>query len=126
MPRHTTANLRDRDKELTVQQHDTDSPVIPIAQIAKLHQIRPDLVDWVFTQTQTEAEHRREEVRRVNGFVFVERIVGQVFALLIGLAGIIGGVYAATNGQPWAGGTIASLAITGLAAVFLTGKKGKP
>jgi len=125
MPRHTTANLRDRGKELTVQQHDTDSPVIPIAQIEQLHQFRPDLVDWVFTQTQREAEHRRSEVKRVNLFVFIERIIGQIFALLIGLAGIIGGVYAAINGQAWAGGTIASLAITGLAAVFLTGKRGK-
>jgi uncharacterized membrane protein len=117
--------VRDRGKELTVQQHETDSPVIPIAQIEQLHQFRPDLVDWVFTQTQIEAEHRRSEVRRVNKFVFIERIIGQVFALLIGMAGVIGGVYAAINGQAWAGGTIASLAITGLAVVFLTGRRGK-
>jgi uncharacterized membrane protein len=125
MGRHTTANMRERGKELTVQQHETDSPVIPIAQIEKLHQFRPDLVDWVFTQTQIEAEHRRAEVKRINKFVFIERIIGQIFALLIGLAGIIGGVYAAINGQAWAGGTIASLAITGLAAVFLTGRRSK-
>lgn len=125
MARHTTANVRERDKELTVQQHESDSPVIPIAQIERLHQFRPDLVDWIFTQTQIEAEHRRIEVKRINNFVFIERIVGQVFALLIGLAGIVGGVYAAINGQAWAGGTIASLAITGLAVVFLTGKRNK-
>jgi len=125
MGKHTTANVRDRGKELTVQQHETDSPVIPIAQIEQLHQFRPDLVDWIFTQTQIEAEHRRAEVKRVNKFVFIEHIIGQVFALLIGMAGIIGGVYAAINGQAWAGGTIASLAITGLAAVFLTGRRGK-
>ncbi|WP_367025785.1 hypothetical protein ABZN20_15120 [Methylococcus sp. ANG] len=126
MGRHTTANVRERSgKELTLQQHDTDSPIIPVAQIERLHQFRPDLVDWVFHQTQAEAEHRRTETRRVNTFVFVERLLGQIFALLIGLAGIVGGVYAAINGQPWAGGTIASLAITGLAAVFLTGRRDK-
>jgi ABC-type Mn2+/Zn2+ transport system permease subunit len=54
--------------------------------------------------------------------VFAERLIGQIFALLIGLTGIIGGSYVAVNGQPWAGGTIASISITGLAAVFLTGR----
>jgi hypothetical protein len=78
-----------------------------------------------FSQTQVEAEYRRSESKRVNTFVFIERVLGQIFALLIGLGGIIGGVYAAANGQPWAGGTIASLAITGLTAVFLTGRRGK-
>ncbi|QFY44133.1 hypothetical protein F6R98_17075 [Candidatus Methylospira mobilis] len=117
--------MRERGKELTVQQHETDSPVLPIAQIEKLHAFRPDLVDWVFNQTQAEAEHRRDEQRRINKFVFIERLVGQACALLIGLAGIGGGVYAAINGHEWAGGTIASLAITGLAVVFLTGKQVK-
>jgi hypothetical protein len=124
MGKHTTANVRERGKELTVHQHETDSPVIPMAQIEQLHQFRPDLVDWVFTQTQTEAEYRRSELKRVNKFVFIERVIGQIFALLIGLAGIVGGVYAAISGQAWAGGTIASLAITGLAVVCLTGRSG--
>jgi hypothetical protein len=43
----------------------------------------------------------------------------------MGGAGIIGGVYTAMSGQPWAGATIAGLAITGLAVVFLTGKQKK-
>ncbi|HLF97040.1 MAG TPA: hypothetical protein VI457_07850 [Methylococcaceae bacterium] len=125
MARHTTANLRERGKDITLQQHETDSPVLPVAQIEQLHHFRPDRVDWVFDQTRIEAEHRRSETKRINTFTFVERLLGQIFALLIGLAGIVGGVYTAINNQPWAGGTIASLAITGLAAVFLTGRRGK-
>lgn len=50
---------------------------------------------------------------------------GQVFALLIGLTAIITGGYVALNNQPGAGGTIAGLGITGLAAVFLTGRAPK-
>lgn len=44
---------------------------------------------------------------------------------MIGASGIVGGAYVAINGQPAAGATIASLAITGLAAVFLTGRRNK-
>lgn len=126
MAKQTSASLRERGRELTLSQHDTDSPLIPVAQLERLHQFRPDLVDWVVQQTQTEAEYRRSESKRINSFIFVERLIGQICAFLIGVAGIGGGSYVALAGQPWAGGTIASLALTGLAVVFLTGRRSKP
>lgn len=126
MSRSTHANLKGKHGDLTVHQHETDSPILPVAQIEQLHQFRPDRVDWVFEQTQAEAEHRRTESRRVNTFIFIERLIGQIFALLIGGTSILGGVYAAVHGQPEAGGTIAGLGITSLAAVFLTGRAKKP
>ncbi len=126
MGRQTTAKLNEPGRELTVQQHDSDSPIIPVAQLERLHEFRPDLVDWVVQQTQSNGEHRKSENSRVNGFIFVERLVGQIFAFLIGMAGIVSGSYVALNGHDWAGGTIASLALTGLAVVFLTGRRSKP
>jgi uncharacterized membrane protein len=120
--RSTTARVRNRDGDLTVQQQETDSPIIPVAHLERLNAFKPEAVDWVIKQTQVEAEYRRKEGKRVNTFVFIERILGQLFALLIGLSGIGAGGYVALNGQPAAGGTIASLAIAGLAVVFLTGR----
>jgi uncharacterized membrane protein len=110
---------------MTVSQHETDSPIIPVAQLERLHQFKPEAVDWVIDQTQIEAEHRRAEDHRVNTFIFVERTVGQVFAFLIGMSGVVGGAYVAIHEQPWAGAMIASLALTGLAVVFLTGRSKK-
>lgn len=121
--RHTTAKVTRKDSELTLSEHETDSPVIPVAQLERLHIFKPEAVDWVISQTQIEAEHRRNETSRVNGFIFTEHIIGQVFALVIGIAGIGGGSWVAVSGQPLAGGTIATAAITGLAVVFLTGRK---
>jgi uncharacterized membrane protein len=123
--RHTTAKAKQGDKELTVQQHETDSPLIPVAQLRELNEFKPEAVNWVIQQTQIEAEHRRIETHRINTFIFVEKLLGQVFALLIGLAGIGCGSYVALHGQPVAGGTIASLSLTGLAVVFVTGRKNK-
>lgn len=123
--RTTTASVKDDRGELTLHQHDTDSPIIPVAQLERLSQFKPEAVDWVISQTQIEAEHRRSENRRLNTLVFAERVLGQICALLIGLAGIGGGAYVAVNGHPATGGTIATAAITGLAVVFLTGR-GKP
>ena len=120
----TTARVRQRGGgDLTVSQHETDSPIIPVVQLQQLQQFKPDAVDWVIRQTQIEAEHRRAETRRTNTYIFVERTLGQVFAFLIGISGVVGGAYVAVNQQPWAGATIASLSLTGLAVVFLTGRK---
>lgn len=125
MSRQTRAELENAKGRLTVSNHDSDAPILPIGQIEQLHKFRPDLVNWMFDQTKLEAEDRRREVRRINTFTFIEHLIGQVFALLIGVAGIGGGVYAAINGQPLAGGTIATAAITGLAVVFVKGRSAK-
>jgi uncharacterized membrane protein len=118
----TQVNIQNRHGRLTAQQQETDSPIIPVAQLERLNSFKPEAVDWVINQTQIEAEHRRKEGIRTNTFIFIERVMGQIFALLIGLAGIGVGGYVALHGEPGAGGTIAGLAITGLAAVFLTGR----
>ena len=78
------------------------------------------LTDYTYLHTDMGSENSR-----VNGFIFVERLVGQIFAFLIGMSGIGCGSYLALNGHDWAGGTIASLALTGLAVVFLTGRRSK-
>ena len=124
--RNTNARVthkKDGDKELTLSQQETDSPIIPVAQLERLHLFKPDAVDWVISQTQIEADHRRKETSRINVFIFIEHLIGQIFALIIGLVGIVCGSWVAYKGEPAAGGTIASIAIGGLAAVFLTGRK---
>ena len=122
MSRQTTTAARDRDKAVVLHQSETDSPALPVAQLEKLHDFRPDIVDWVKDQTQIEAEHRRSQNSRINMFVFIERILGQIFAFLIGIVGVWGGGYVAMHNQPWAGATISTAAITGLAVVFIKGR----
>lgn len=95
---------------------------MPVPQLEQLHKFKPEAVDWVIQQTQIEAEHRRSETIKINKYTFVERILGQIFAFIIGVVGVGGGSYVAVNGQPEAGGVIATAALTGLAVVFLTGR----
>lgn len=54
--------------ELAVSSHDSDSPILPVAQLEKLHSFRPDLVDFVVEQTKIEAEDRRARTKRVDTF----------------------------------------------------------
>jgi hypothetical protein len=125
MSKSTAASVKSPTNELSVQQHESDSPLLPVAQLERLHTFRPDLVDWVVAQTQAEAEYRRRSIDRVNGCIFRERVYGQTLAFLLGLSGVAGGGYIALNGQPWAGFAKATAVITGLAVTFLTGKETK-
>jgi predicted MFS family arabinose efflux permease len=50
---------------------------------------------------------------------FVLNIVGQVFALLIALGAIGGGVYCISKGYQWSGGFLGGLPILGLVWVFV-------
>lgn len=118
----TTRTTRRKDAE-TASEQEADSPIIPVEQLERLNLFKPSAVDWVIKQTQTEAEFRRRETSRVNKYIFVEHLVGQIFALIIGMVGVISGSIVAYNGQQVAGAVIASIAIAGLIIVFLTGRK---
>jgi hypothetical protein len=76
-------------------------------------------LDWIFEQTQIEADTRRREQIRVNTFVFVERMCGILAALSIGICGILGGIYVGLQGHDWLGGTIATATMGTLAVAFL-------
>lgn len=104
---------------MVVQDNHSDAPLLPIAGIERLHAVRPDRVDWVFEQTQIEAETRRREDRRTNTFIFVERMAGIIGALTIGAGGIGGGIYLGLQGHDVLGGIVASSTIGTLAVAFL-------
>ena len=123
--KQTHVNAQDGKKSITVSQQTTDAPVLPVAQLETLHGFRPDLVDWVVQETSNEAANRRKESHRVNTLVFIERLLGQIFSFGIGIVGVGGGVYAAVNGAPEAGGVIATVSIGTLAVAFISSSKAK-
>lgn len=66
-----------RGEHLTVQAHDNDALILPVAQLEELHAFRPDLVDVVVSETQKEAAHRRAQESRVNLFVLLNVCLGK-------------------------------------------------
>lgn len=111
------------DMGISLSQLNTDSPIIPVGDIERLHKIRPDKVDWLFEQTQAEAEFRRKSDGRVNIFIFAERIVGQILGFIMGLSGIVGSCYLGMNNHEVLAGTIATATIATLAVSFVINRK---
>jgi uncharacterized membrane protein len=66
--KHTSAKVNSNKKghELSIQQHESNCPILPVPQLEQLQNFKPEAVDWVISQTQIEAEHRRTQVTTVN------------------------------------------------------------
>lgn len=125
MGRSTTAQLRDKDRHLTVSQHDTDAPILPVEQIARLREIHPERVDWVFQEATKEGDFRRSETKRVNTFVFIERVGGIVAGLSIGLYALHI-AYSLAMAQHYAVASIVGgTTVLGLVSAFVIGAKRK-
>jgi uncharacterized membrane protein len=119
--RHTSAKANK--DGLTLSSTTTDAPLLPIEQIARLKELAPTRVDWVFEQTELESDGRRKEVRRINTMTFIERMAGLVFALLIAIIGLGAAVYLAMNGHEVTASIIGGGTLVGLVTAFVAGRK---
>lgn len=117
--RATRAEAANQRTRVTIHTQDTDAPILPIVQIEKLHEFRPDLVDFVFKQTEQEATHRRQLEKRRDVFVFIERILGQLLSVILAVLGIGGSIYAGLHGLTTLAIAIVGATIGTLAAALV-------
>lgn len=118
--RQTHVDSKRGDDHLAITQHETDSPLIPVAQIERLHSFAPERVQWVFDQTEREADTRRARLTRLDTMVFIERLLGQVAAVLLCSGGLYAAYQLGLAGREIAAAAIGTTAVVGLAGAFLT------
>lgn len=123
MGRQTTAQVRNKDTSLTLSHHETDAPLLPMAQIERLVELLPDKVDWVFEQAAAEGEFRRKETKRVNTLVAVERLGSMLSGLIIGCVALGVAAYLAMNGHDAVAGVIGGTTVVGLVSAFVIGQR---
>ncbi|HJV73132.1 MAG TPA: hypothetical protein VJ654_02835 [Noviherbaspirillum sp.] len=98
----------------------TDSPILPTADLIRLHELDPKLVNWIVEQTELEAEARRTENRRINLYVFIERISGVVAGAFVAVFGFLIGGYLVLQGHDWAGVGICGTTLVSIVSVLVT------
>ncbi|TAN50882.1 MAG: hypothetical protein EPN21_07990 [Methylococcaceae bacterium] len=125
MSRQRQISAKSPGQELTFHDHETDTPVLPVAQIEQLHQFRPDRVDWIFEQTEREAESRRKETRRINTLIFIERFAGMLFAFLLGCTGLAGAIWLAVQGREVAASSLGGVTLVSLVSAFIFASRRK-
>ena len=119
MGNHTSIKAKKGDASVDFIQHQSDSPILPVAQIERLAQFAPERVAWVFNQTQIEAEQRRRQDWLSACFVFAERMLGLIAATALCGAALYIAYLVATAGHDWPAVVIGSTCPIGLAGAFL-------
>ena len=79
---------------LVHRNRETDAPLLPVDEMERFQQFRPDFNDWILKQTETEAEHRRDMEKSDIEKVYRERRRGQFSAFSWGFAEL-------SAGLPW-------------------------
>ena len=119
--KHTNLQASDASgHKLSVSETTTDSPILPVANLQQLQQLDPKLVMWVVDQTQIESNFRRSEQKRINTFVFLERISGVIVGALVAVAGLAVAGYVALQGHDWVAVGIGGATLVAIVAVLVT------
>lgn len=116
-----SANAHVREVETVVQE--SDSPVPTASELALLHKIRPDLVDHCIREHQIEAEYQRKRFYRIDWFVFAERFLGLIFAVVLTLVAFVVSYFLAIAGHDWPACVISGGTIVGIVAAILNKNK---
>lgn len=92
--------------------------------------IDPSFPERIMKMAELEQCHRHEIEKSISSAniemarkEFMERRLGQIFALIIGLVVISCGTYCILNGHPVAGGIVGSGGVVGLVSAFIYGRK---
>ena len=119
--------IRQRAGMASIQQF--SGPMPPPVLLREYEDICPGSADRMLRMAEQEAEHRRKTESEIisaqqeySNKQFAEARFGQVCALVITIAALIGGVYTAVNGHEIAGGIIGVGGIGGIVTTFILGR----
>lgn len=102
-----------------------DSILPPAEELAKLKEVKPELVEWVMDRAEKEQDARidfnqgrmRLAKKELNGTIWVN-VLSLAFAFLIVVCGMGATLWALKNGMEVAGTIFAGTTLVGAAALF--------
>lgn len=122
MAKKQSAGLRVSDREVQVAVQNEDSPLPVAEELKQLHEFRPDLVDVAVQQSIAEYEHRRSRESKIDKYVFRERILGLVSAVVLSLAAFGISTYLAMNDHELTASVISGGTLVSIVAAILKRK----
>jgi uncharacterized membrane protein len=94
-------------------------PLPEASQLAAYNQVIPNGADRIMKMAEDQAAHRIQLEKTVVDSQQRQASRGQVFGLIIGIAGLTLATYAAVHGQPTFGEIIGGTTVGGLVSAFL-------
>ncbi len=107
-------------------------PLPPPEVLSAYGEVDPSFPERILKMAEAQAEHRKQQEREdlcadiddLKAQRGTERI-GQVFALVVCLAFLGGGVWVTLRGHDWVGGVIVGATLLGIVTVFITGRRSR-
>lgn len=97
-------------------------PLPPAEAFEKYERVLHGASDRILKMAEEEANHRRKlETCTLTHNIWIAHL-SQIFAFILGITGLIGGVYCVSIGQAWAGVTIGGASLVALVSAFLIRK----
>lgn len=107
----------------TISQKNFSGPIPPPSMLSEYEDVHSGLSDRIVTMAETQQKHRQSlEKSSVNAAIKAESR-GQHYALFICTVIIAGALYLIDSGREISGSILAGGTLTGLAYIFITGKK---
>lgn len=107
----------------TVSEHAFSGPLPPPSMLGQYDSIQDGFADRIVSMAESEQSHRQSlENKSVEAAIKTESR-GQNYALAISLLIIAGALYLIDSGKEVSGSLLAGGTLTGLAYIFITGKK---
>lgn len=98
-------------------------PIPDANQLSKYEQACPGAADRIIAMAEKQSSHRQEIEKIIVQSNSKSSIMGVIFAFLIGLSTVIGGIILAFNGREISGSFIGSAGLVGLVSVFIYGTR---
>jgi len=110
-------------RQVSVAGHFFSGPLPPPAILKQYNEVQPDFAERLLKLTEGEAAHRRELARRAQEMAATETRIGQIFGLVVALAGFATSAWLGSAGLPGAASAVGGATIVGLVSVFITGRR---
>jgi uncharacterized membrane protein len=91
--------------------------------LERYNQMIPNGADRIMKMAENQANHRMEIEKTVIRRQSFQSMLGQVFGLIIGIAGLASGTFLVYSDYPKTGGVIAGATVISLVSVFVIGRK---
>ena len=94
------------DKSTVVAAYTRSAPLPAPEELERFEQILPGATERIFKQFENQAAHRQKLEKRVITTESINSFVGLIFGFIIGMTGLLGGIYLVLNNHESAGCTI--------------------
>ena len=98
-------------------------PIPPAEQLRQYEDICPGAAERILAMAEAQSRHRQGIQAIIVRSGARNSLLGVIFAFVLGLSTIVGGVFLAFNGLAWPGALLGSAGLIGLVSVFIYGTR---